>query len=261
MGVQDYTPGTLLQPGQLEVKVFNNLYTQTAFFNENREKIDQGIRSTYFTSITNVLYGIKANFNVGFDLYVKSVLNSREDSSPFSLFSFPSHNMARTAISAIAPKIKVAPFSSIPSLSFQTSVLFPLAEDLEGRNNDRPFLDYKGIQWWTQVFYDYSINEDWLLYFENDYFWRLDATAENFVTPLKAILQHYPTPRWVVYALGDFSPSWDGFKLSTYYGQAGVGAKYLILPFLEVESLFTIFPFGKNKGAGRTYNIGFRFLR
>ncbi|MBT8195925.1 MAG: hypothetical protein KJO64_05830, partial [Bacteroidia bacterium] len=33
-----YTPASLLKPGQLEAKLFNNLYTQTSFY--NRERIE-----------------------------------------------------------------------------------------------------------------------------------------------------------------------------------------------------------------------------
>ena len=36
--LQAYTPSTLLKPGQIEIKLFNNLYTQTAYFDEESKK-------------------------------------------------------------------------------------------------------------------------------------------------------------------------------------------------------------------------------
>ena len=47
--LQAYTPSILLLPGQFEVKQFNNLYTQTAFFNEDGDKVNLNERPTYFT--------------------------------------------------------------------------------------------------------------------------------------------------------------------------------------------------------------------
>jgi len=255
--LQSYTPGKLLLPGQIEVKEFLNLYTQTEYFDDDAERRKQNSRSTYFTSTTSVGYGFKRNVNLGFDLYLKSVLNDDEDASAFEILSFPSDDNARTALTGIAPKVKISPIRSIPTLSIQTLLLIPFGDDFE----DVPFLDYNGVQWWTQLFYDYSVGGDFLVYVESDYYWRLDTDIETFVTPLKLILQYYPADRWTVYGLGEYSPSWNDGSMSAYYTQLGFGLKYQLLPNLEVESLVSMFPAGRNKGAGSTVNLGLRFLR
>ncbi len=256
--LQAYTPGKLLLPGQIEVKEFWNLYTQTAYFDDNGERRDSDGRSTYFTATTSILYGIARRWNVGLDIYLKAVQNANDpDSSPFEVLTFPSDDNARATFTAIAPKVKVSPFEWAPQFSLQTAVVIPLANDLE----DDPFLDYDGVQWWTQLFYDYSMGEDFLLYLESDYYWRLDSDAESFVTPLKAILQHYPGNRWTIYALGELAPSWANGKRNAYYTQIGLGTKYQLLTYLEVEFLASIFPVGESKGAGSTLNLGIRLLK
>jgi len=52
----------------------------------------------------------------------------------------------------------------------------------------------------------------------------------------------------------------DKDLLAAYYVQAGSGVKIQVLKSLELEAAYTVFPSGKNTGAGQTYNIGLRFL-
>ncbi len=260
--LQAYTPSTLLRRGQFEIKQFNNLYTQTASFNDQRQAIDQNRRSTFFTGITNVLFGINTRLNVGFDVYFRSVRNDATGSSPFALFEFASGNDARSAISQVGPKIKVNPFASIPNLSVQSAVLFPLADDLDGNEDpNSPFLDFDDMQWFTQLFYDKTLSRNSLLYFESGVFFRFGSEFEDFFTPLKAIYSYFPTAKATIYANSEFTPFWDGGSINAYFGQLGLGGKYQLLDSLEIELLYTDFLFGKNQGAGQTYNIGFRIIR
>ena len=117
------------------------------------------------------------------------------------------------------------------------------------------------MQWFTQLFYDKSINRDVLLYFESGLFFRFGSEFEDFFTPIKAIGNFYPTPAATLYLSSEFTPFWDGGSINAYYGQLGAGAKYQVFDFLEVEALYTNFLLGKNQGAGETYNIGFRIIR
>ena len=119
--LQAYTPSTLLKPGQIEIKLFNNLYTQTAYFDEESKKKDLNERSTYFTGIINSLYGITIDINVGLDVYIKSVRFDSESSSPFSVFNFSSDADTRTALTQFGPKIKISPFKSFRNLAFQST--------------------------------------------------------------------------------------------------------------------------------------------
>lgn len=261
--LQSYTPSTLLRPGQIEVKVFNNLYTQTSFFNEDRDEIDQGGRSSFFSGITTAFYGLTPNVNIGLDIYVRSVRNDNDDSSPFALFKFDSDQNSRTALTQVGPKLKVSPFKSLRSLSFQTTVLFPLASNLDGgdTSENQPFLDFDGIQWFNQVFYDRSLSDNTLIYLEGGFFARFDSEFEDFFTPLKAIFSYFPTQSTTLYIPTEFTSFWQDGSVNGYYAQFGLGAKYQLTSNFEIEGLLTDFSFGKSQGAGQTFNLGFRFIR
>ena len=44
-----FTPSKLLKKGQVEMQLYNNLYTQTAYRNGNREKVELDTRDTSHT--------------------------------------------------------------------------------------------------------------------------------------------------------------------------------------------------------------------
>lgn len=278
--LQAFTPSTLLVRGQVDVKVFNNLYTQTAFFNDSgsrtaTEFVDENgsptgtdRRDTYFTSIISILVGVSPRINLGLDLYPKAVRVASEGKSPFSVLQFSSDNNSHAALAAIAPKIKFNPLKKVPGLAAQATLYLPLGSDLEGSQNSRPFLDYDDTQFWLQAFYDLPINDQWLLYIEGGFFFRYDSSNENrnheYIYPFKGIVNYLATDRLTIYGLTELTPSsfyQDAALFSTLYTQVGAGLKYQVTPRFEIETLATVFPFGYNKGAGQTYNFGFRYVR
>jgi len=142
-----YTPSILLEKGQYEIKAFNNLYTQTAYYNQNSEKIDDVRRSTYFTSIIHGLYGISPKVNLGVLAFFRSVRVDKVSSLPFSVLRFENSTDTRTTISQIGPIVRISPFRKNVNLSIQSTILFPLANDMEGVNNNKPFLDFDKYTW------------------------------------------------------------------------------------------------------------------
>ncbi len=259
--LQSYTPSTLLSPGQLEIKQFNNVYTQTAFFDQEGNRQEDNYRSTYYTGILNILYGEATRVNIGMDMFFKSVRVDDRSSKFINVFRFAGEPSSRTALASVAPKLKVAPFSSVPRLAVQTALVIPVVSDLEGRNNNKPFLDYDALQWWTQIFYDYSLNTRWLIYLETGAFFRFESNRTDFVTPMKFFLNFYPSQRWTLYLPLELTPTWkSGGGWASYYTQVGGGIKFLISSFVELEALYTVFPAGKNNGAGQTYNLGVRII-
>ena len=258
--LQQYTPSTLLPPGHYELKWFNNLYTQTAFFDEAGSRRPLNARTTYFTGILYTLFGWSETVNVGLDLYFKSVRTDRKDSSPFSILRFETGPNARTALATVAPKIKIVPFAAIPNLSMQTLLVIPVAADLQGLQGGGLFLEYDDVQWWTQLFLDYRLNPTYYLYLESGLFVRFDRRDPALLTPVKVILNAFLSSKTTTYFQAELAPTWDGLNWSTYYSQIGMGLKYLFLPNFEIEILYTAFPIGKSGGAGQTYNLGLRVV-
>ncbi|RMI03393.1 MAG: DUF547 domain-containing protein, partial [Calditrichaeota bacterium] len=148
--LQAYTPSTLLQPGEVEIKLFNNLYTQTAFFDARGHRVAGDRRTSFFTGIAALRVGMDFRWNVGVEVYFKAVRYDVRNSSPFDVLKFSRGNHTRSAITAIAPTVMFAPLSSLPHLSVQTLLLFPAASDLEGMEGRNEFLDQGELQWWTR---------------------------------------------------------------------------------------------------------------
>ncbi len=264
--LQSFTPSALLKYHQIEVKFFNNLYTQTKGFDMEYQKQDQGIRSTYLASFVQVLYGTSSRFNVGMDLYFRSVKIDKADHSPFQIFRFERNNTQRSAISKIGPKIKVLPFKKFKRLSLQSTLLLPVTNNLEGvKDNTKPWLDWDTYTWLNQLFWDKTLNDKWQVFTALELYWRLPRNSYNetslFTTPIKGFMSFFPNNKTTLYGMIEWGPTWgESPVLSNFYSQIGLGGKYQITPHLEIETLGSLFPFGKNQGAGYTYNLGFRYL-
>ncbi len=155
----------------------------------------------------------------------------------------------------------------LPRLAAQVALYLPLASDLDGASGAAPFLDYGDPQLWLQAFYDLPLGSAWLIYLEGGFFFRYDNAKENvnheYIYPIKGILNYYATNRLTIYGLAEFTPSalyQDASLFSTLYTQIGAGLKFQVTSRFEVETLVTLFPVGYNKGAGQTYNFGFRYV-
>jgi hypothetical protein len=243
----NYTSGTLIGEDKTEIKVFNNLYWQNESFNESGNRTDNNRRDTYFTAIVSVVRGYSEKTDIGVDLYPKYVKVSPKNGTAVS----------RSALAAIAPKIKFRLSDKLPNITAQSSFVLPIGKDLEG-GEGQPFLDYDDLQWWNQVYYQKQMNEKWLFFGETGVLFRYDLADENkvheWVFPVKALFQYSPNPKFTAYTLTEIAPSTN----QNYYTQLGAGAKYQLSNKLLVETLGTVFPIGKNKGAGQTLNLGFR---
>ena len=264
--IQNYTPSSLLKKNQIEVKIFNNLYTDNSGYNDDGYLINNSRRQTYFTSFIQSSYGVNQKFNIGIDAQIKSVrIDNNLDSSPLELFTFKQDAQNRTALSYIGPKIKFSPIKKRGSFSIQSTFFIPIAKDQQGVENGKPWLSHDGFQWWTQLFYDQKISTKFRAFFELDAFIGIDRKLNkdnnSILTPAKVFLSYFPSKKTTIYTMAEFGPSWGKGQINTYYTQFGIGAKYQIIKNLEIELLYSKFPIGKNSGAGTTYNIGIRYLK
>lgn len=248
---------TTLAPGEIEAILFNNLYTQTAYFDDQSQKIDLNHRSTYFTSSLSLLVGVASSVSAGADLFLKSVRNEDLPSSPFSVFRFANTQNSRTALSSIALKIRTPVPLGFASPSIQTALSLPLHADLE----EQPYLAGKDIEWWTKLLYDQELSTQFRIYAESGHGFRFDDDMIVYTSPFKGIFSYLPTEAWTLYVPLGISPTWSKSGWSKYYSDPGIGIKYLVRDGLELEALVTQFLFGKASGAGTTFNIGFRWVR
>lgn len=249
--LRDYGPSALLAPGESELKIFHNLYTQTEFFDEDGNRTDQGARSTWYTGTASLRWGWREGWNPGIELTVRHV----KDRTRLPDFD------SRSGLTAVTPNLQLLPSARVPSVTVRTGLRIPLRSDLEGDARE-PFLDFEDPAWTLQLLHDRIVGPGLRLYLEAGSFLRIAGDDSQLTTPLKAIVNLEPGERWTLYVPLEVSPDWWGDGGGDYFTQAGIGGK--LRPAdgsAEVEVLWTAFPMGRNAGAGQTFNLGVRFVR
>ncbi|MFK7808418.1 MAG: DUF547 domain-containing protein [Saprospiraceae bacterium] len=255
-----YVVSSTIPKGTFEVKIFNNLYTQRT---GSKEELTN--RSTFFTTFTNVLYGLTNRINAGVLVRYRRVRNDGLPSDATSVFKSVDNINSRQGITGIGPQIRIAPVPQWENFSIQSSFTFPVGNDLNGsEGTDGPYIDWDGPVWNTQIFNDFSIGSYFSLFTEVDLLIEEigfnDEAANLIRTPVTVIFSYLPDPKVTLYALGGYAPSIQAQY--DYFIQGGFGAKYQFTPNLELELLYTGF---RNKeqidtgGRAATYNLGLRF--
>ncbi|MEM6769750.1 MAG: DUF547 domain-containing protein [Bacteroidota bacterium] len=249
-----YVVSSTIPTGTFEVKVFNNLYSQEA----------AGERSSFFTSSTSVLYGLTDRFNVGFDLRYRRVrYDEAGTASNFDVLG-SGGTFSRSAITGFGPKIRVAPFNQLPNFSIQSAYWFPVEDNLSGAQGGR-FTEFDGGIWFTQIFNDFPIGNNFSFFTEvdavlEDIGAQEDGRLNRFSTPVTGIFSYFPNPKTTLYGLASYSPFWQ--EDFDYFYQLGAGAKYQFTPNFEIEVLVTAFDnqfLSQNNGRAGTVNLGTRF--
>ena len=256
---QNYSPSVLLQKGQYEIKMFNNLYTQTTFFDNTSNVLPQN-RSSFFTSIVDASYGLKANLNVGFNLFLRASRFAPPEDSFLDILNFENSGSARFAVSHFGPSVKFSPFKN-KKYSIKSILLIPLEANLDGSEGG-VYLDENAYQWWNQLFYDTPISDKWRLFAEVSTIVKInrnfDFNRSSALLPLKAFFTYFPNDVFSFYGFADFTTS---IAVPTpFYLQMGVGTKVIFFKKFEIELLYSDFVAGRLNGGGETYNVGFRFI-
>jgi len=278
-----YVVSAAIPKGLSELKLFNNLYSQTTGSEDN----DNGERSTFFTSSLSYLYGINSKFNLGAEVRFRRVSNTDLPSAPLGFDVFKGkgddeNRQTRTGITGLGPKIRWAPFKKLSHFSLQSTLLIPFEDDQEGID-DKPFIDFNNATWITQFFYDFDIGNSFSLFTELDFsiedigkrketggFGPNGGAFNRFSTPLTVIFSYFPNPKTTLYFLTNYGPQYNkdligGWNYDYFY-QVGTGVKYQITKNFELEFLYTAF---RSKflvaettedGKANTVNFGIRQL-
>ena len=257
--IQQYTPSKLIGKGQVDLKWFNNLYTQTkSTFSDGTEP-----RETFFTSTLEAYTGVGENkrWNIGAILEFRS--NVVSDRKALDVFKFDGeNNSARSGLTSIAPSVKFVPFRSVSNFSIQSSFFLPLVDN-EIENG--VFLDQKGFIWQNRFFYDYTFpGNKWQLFSELNSELNFGKAEDSFannslnLTP-GVFLSYFPSSKFTVLGLVQHSQRIDlGNEFAQNFTAVGGGAKYQLTQALNLELLYTNFVRGSNTGLGQTFNLGLR---
>lgn len=271
--IQNYTPSKLLEKGKWDVKWFNNLYTQTKADN-NGATVDVP-RSNFFTTSLEVFTGVSNNkkFNTGLILEYRS--NTFGDQTSTSVFSFNKEvGKARTGLSHIAPSVKIAPFSSLPNFSIQSSFFIPL---FNKESNENGYLANKSYIWQNRFFYDYSFpGSKFQLFSElgtklffgvkkqnSDGTFNPNGGYANTSIELAPglFLSYFPSTKFTVLVFAQHAQLIEiDNKFSQNYSALGLGAKYQLSKSLNIETLYSKFVRGNDSGLGQSFNLGLRAI-
>lgn len=268
--VQKYTPSVLLEKGKTELTSFYSIYTQTANRNFEGERVDLSERQTFLNVMYQLTHGISPSgkINIGLDVWVTRALYDRDEGSPFKVLTFDDGDFSRTAVTGIGPRIRYVPFSSINGFSVQSTFLFPVADDLEQPS----FTAHDRYTWFTQFFYDMRLNDQWRLFLEADFLYRIDREGDRanfFRTPLSAFLSYFlKDQKTTFFAFSQYSPRFENlsnevdeqFGLNSWFTQLGVGGRYQLTQKLGLELSYANFIASRQDGAGYALNLAFRYI-
>jgi hypothetical protein len=261
--IQTYTPSKLLEKGKIDIKWFNNLYSQTRE-NSNRENKDVA-RSSFFTTSLEIFTGVSDSKKINLGLIVEYRSNTFNGENATSVFLFENKaGKARTGLSHIAPSIKIAPFSSLPRFSVQSSFFIPLFKD---EVNSTGFLAQKSFIWQNRFFYDYTFSGNKLQLF-TEFGTRLflgnkdEGFANNSIELAPSIfLSYFPTNKFTVLGFVQHAQLVDlGNNFAQNYTAIGTGTKYQVTQILNLELLYSKFIRAQDGGIGQSFNLGLRAI-
>ena len=260
--IQNYTPSKLLEKGKWDIKWFNNLYTQTKK-DENGTTIDVP-RESFFTTSLEVFTGASNSkkFNVG--LIVEYRYNTFEFQDIPNAEILNPGDKTRSGLSHIAPSVKIAPFSSLPRFSIQSSFFIPVFEKESDANG---YLANKSYIWQNRFFYDYTFPGAKFQLF-SEFGTRLflgkkdEGFANNSIELAPGIfLSYFPTNKFTVLGFVQHAQLVDlGNDFTQNYSAVGTGAKYQLTKVLNLELLYSKFVRGKDSGLGQSFNLGLRAI-
>lgn len=260
--IQQYTPSKLIGKGQVDIKWFNNLYTETeSTFAEGTQP-----RQSFFTSTLEFYTGVGKNnrVNLGFIARLRSnVISSPNDErGALDVFNFNGDDRSRAGLTAFAPSIKFVPFPSLSNFSIQSSFFIPL---IDNETENGVFLEQKGSVWQNRLFYDYTFpGGKWQLFSELTTELNFGDEDESFANNSLNVnpgifLSYFPSSKFTVLVLAQHLQRLDlGNDFTQDFTALGGGAKYQLTDALNLEVLYTNFVRGNNTGLGQTFNLGLR---
>jgi hypothetical protein len=258
------TPATLLAPGETEIALFQDVYAQTRFFDAQRRRRDAGGRATYSTTSLSLRRGASPRLTFGLGATLRSVRDEaavRRDP--------PAETDRRTALAWIAPRLETAPWRAHPTWTLEASLRIPTASGLEGADDadpderpEAPFLDTGDPTLVVRLRNDRGAGRRAYLYTEIGAELRADGNGANGAsTPAQLIAHLLPSDAWTFFVPLGLTPYWGGAANGDWSSRVGLGAKFRPRSGWEVESLVTIFPAGRNQGAGTAFGLGARRVR
>ena len=270
--LQNYTPSKLLEKGKIDIKWFNNLYTETKTNDKgNTFNID---RQTFFTASIEIFTGVTQSKKLNAGLIIDFRSNSFAGQSTTSVFGFRNEaGKSRVGIAHVAPSIKFAPFKTLSNFSVQSSFFIPLHDK---ESNENGYLAEKSFIFQNRFFYDYTFeSRKFQLFCElnSRFFFGEKPIKDGSFNPKGGyannsleltpgvFLSYFASSKFTVLGFAQQAVLIDlGNKYSKEYTAAGLGAKYQVTNVINLETLYSRFIRGNDTGLGQSFNFGLRAI-
>ena len=257
--IQTYTPSKLLEKGQWDIKLFNNLYTETngRFDGIKADKP----RENYFTTTVDIFTGVSENERINLGLLLEYRSNTIGGEGAFSVFKFANNTgVSRSGLSSIAPAIKWQPIEGVGNFSIQSAFHIPI---IKNETENSVYLDQTAYAFQNRFFYDYTFESgDWQLFTElnTEYNFGDDTSFANntFVFAPGVFMSYFPSGKSTILGFVQHSQRLGDFTQD--YTALGFGGKYQLTDLLNLEVLYSKFVRGNDTGLGQSFNIGLRAL-
>lgn len=280
--LQQFNAGSLLDQGKMDITLFNTLYTENKQ-NWMGQKIS-GYRTSFMTHLLQYTIGVTKDkrFNIGIDINFRS--SGRSSDSTFrgigQAFAYKNNDSSRVGITNVGLRLKFQPFKTVKNFTLQSTLSFPTIkhpEGSDGTNNNGQALfwaDWSRTTWWNQFFYTKSIGNKFQLFAELDLLFRFRLNKNQIGMmdiPASVFFSYFPHKKVTIYAMTQhvhrFTNDIDGnlakgndWVVPMNYTASGLGLKFLPIPNLTLEFLYTNFWRGRNSGLGSTFNFGIKFI-
>ena len=252
------TPSGLLARRDIELKIFNNLYSQTDFFDASGSREDEGSRKSWYTGLFRIQYGISRRLEAGLDMNYRRVHYGSSEESALMIFVNDKDSVQRSGISRVGVNLRWQVFPSISNFSARISFLRSVLS-VSNKTPVEPFLDGDSDIAALELLFDKNLSKDFWIYTSlNNQIEFARSGGETFRSPLSLIGSYRGFEFLSPYLMTELSPVWAKSGFSSYYLQIGPGLKLFPKDDLELEILYSNFILGKNAGAGQTCNLGLR---
>lgn len=250
-------------PPEIAFKLYNNLYSQKANYDDDSKRVTDRYRRSFITNILEVT--IKPHhkrFDWGFDTYYRASLQHAPADSPFDVAKYQSNALtAQHGLSHIGPKLILRPTKKNEQLQLKFIGLIPIGGGQTNLSSSIPALDNSGLQLWSQVNYNGKLLEQVYGYAELSFVGRLgrdNAPKNDLFIPIKGFLSYFPFSKAGIFGWIDYTPTIA--STPGYYFQAGGGIKLFPAEGWEVELSTSQFLAGRNVGAGYSFNLGLGYV-
>ena len=245
-----------------EIKLYTNLYSQTANFDVGSTKFTDTVRRSFVTNILEInLHQPQKRIWWGLDAYFRASRQDPIDESPFKVLSYQSNGQnAQTSLSHIGPKLNWRPNPDNDNLYIKLIMLVPVGGSNTTSTSTLPALDNSGFQFWSQVNYNAKLAEKLYGYGELSIVGRFGRDGEpssDIFIPIKTFLSYFPAEAIGVFGFLDFTPTIT--TPNAFYFQPGGGIKIFPSKQWQIELSASSFVAGKNSGAGYSFNLGLSY--